>query len=849
VQATDTSAIQRLIGRARFRIRSQWALEGATTASILAAAAAMVAIFAMRIELVTTSTGIAMLFGSVAIVLLGAVISASRRLDDETVARRIDRASNLSDRLSTAIAFQRSLGTATSHDETDDLMIAAIKDGVRAVPRANIIAAAPFRVPRDMNVAAGFFAVSALVAGLFIERPDRTPSLGYADPAQARPGEIVHLRGKNLLTGVAAPIASLDATNALGAPGVVSAKKEPERGFVPADASVYLGVDSAARPVPVIDWAKDTITIRIPDDAPIGLTVLTAYIGKKQLGPVQFEVLDLTDERGIKEGSVQFPPDEKAYIESIIGQLKDAAQRDNVPELEEFAKKIEQLLKDAEQGKITKEQLLDALAKAEEELSKNSEPNQAEIDKAMQDMGKELAKENLTKELGQALEKKDLQKAKEELEKLADKLDPEEAKKQLEELKKQLENKELTPQQKQDLQKQMEDLKKQMENKNLTEQQKQDLQKQMEELKKQLENKNLSEQQKQELQKKIEQLEQNKTLSEQEKQKLQEKLEQVAKQMQQKDQSQQQKSQQQMQKLQDEIKRLEKKKEQAKNDKEQQETERQLQKKKDELQKLQKDEQNKEDSAQRQALKRLQKDIEKAAENLDKPQKDPNKSEQEQDEEAKERQKQASRNLKDAARETGRVDQDQRKQAGQKKMSSQMDDLREAMRRAKQKGNKGPNDPFNKNGKNQDFAQRAKGQKGQGGQSWKPGQGGQGQGKGPGQGQGQQPGGSEPGVGHDDNLAGDPTGKSGNTKDQDLQGTQSRSGTSRRETILAAAQKGFASVGYQKVYADYQRIVEEVMRTEKLPSSYKYYVKRYFAKIHPSTAPVSEPAPAPQDKP
>mgnify|MGYP000187419937 CR=1 FL=1 len=36
--------------------------------------------------------------------------------------------------------------------------------------------------------------------------------------------------------------------------------------------------------------------------------------------------------------------------------------------------------------------------------------------------------------------------------------------------------------------------------------------------------------------------------------------------------------------------------------------------------------------------------------------------------------------LRDAARETGKVDQDQRKQAQQKKMSSQMDDLREAMR-------------------------------------------------------------------------------------------------------------------------------------------------------------------------
>ncbi|HWU87788.1 MAG TPA: hypothetical protein VN253_10960, partial [Kofleriaceae bacterium] len=54
-----------------------------------------------------------------------------------------------------------------------------------------------------------------------------------------------------------------------------------------------------------------------------------------------------------------------------------------------------------------------------------------------------------------------------------------------------------------------------------------------------------------------------------------------------------------------------------------------------------------------------------------------------------------------------------------------------------------------------------------------------------------------------------------------------------RETILAAAQKGFASRAYQKVYTDYEKIVEEVMRNEKLPSSYKYYVKRYFAKIHP----------------
>ena len=183
---------------------------------------------------------------------------------------------------------------------------------------------------------------------------------------------------------------------------------------------------------------------------------------------------------------------------------------------------------------------------------------------------------------------------------------------------------------------------------------------------------------------------------------------------------------------------------------------------------------------------------------------------------------------------------DRRKQAQQKKMSSQMDDLREAMRRAKQKGNKGPQDPFGKQGKNQDFAQRARGQKGSG-QAWKPGQG-QGQkGQGQGQGQGQQPGGQGQGqggdswgVGHDDNLAGDPTGKNGKTKDDDLQGQQGKQGSSRRETILAAAQKGFASTSYKKVYADYEKIVEEVMRNEQMPSSYKYYVKRYFANIHPS---------------
>jgi hypothetical protein len=531
-------------------------------------------------------------------------------------------------------------------------------------------------------------------------------------------------------------------------------------GFVPADAAVTLGAGKA-HPALILDWSADQIVIRIPAGAPIGATTLTAWIGDDAVGPIPFTVVDRKDPAYHKDGSVALDPDDRAYLDALLSELRAVAKRDKVPELEDFAKQIEQLLKDAELGKISKEQLLDALAKAEDKMNKDVEPDQAELNKQLAELGKELSKDQTTKELGDALQKNELDKAQQELEKLADKLD-------------------------------------------------------------------------------------QKQLSDKDKEQLAKQLEKVAKQMDQKDQQQDQKQQQKQQKLQDEIRRLEKKKEQAKTEKEQLDAERQLDKKKDELKKLEKDEQDKEQSAQRQALKRLSKDMEKAAESLQKPQKD--QKDQKDQESQDQRDQQASQKLKDAARETGRVDQDQRKQATQKKMSSQMEDLREAMRRAKQKGNKSGKDPFGKQGKNQDFAQRARGQKGQG-QAWKPGQGQQpGQGQGQGQngqgGPGQQPGGKEWGTGHDDNLVGDPTQKSGNTKDDDLQGRQGKDGGGTRETILAAAQKGFASQRYRDVYGKYQQIVEDVMRTEKLPSSYKYYVKKYFAKIHPTTTQTPEGGPA-----
>ena len=147
---------------ARFRIRSQWALEGATTATIVAAAA--------RARRRSSRCGPSWSRPTTGICLLvacgrdhrgrRAVIGDAASSMTRSVARRIDRASNLADRLSTAIAFERALRRARRRairrHVTHDLMHAAIRDGVRAAPRANIRAAAPFAMPKDSRAALGF---------------------------------------------------------------------------------------------------------------------------------------------------------------------------------------------------------------------------------------------------------------------------------------------------------------------------------------------------------------------------------------------------------------------------------------------------------------------------------------------------------------------------------------------------------------------------------------------------------------------------------------------------------------------------------------------------------------------
>ena len=180
------------------------------------------------------------------------------------------------------------------------------------------------------------------------------------------------------MTGMAHPLASLPARASLGAsmgaPGVPAEATAPRtgamfRGFIPADGQVTLGA-GRAHPARVLDWASDRIVVQIPDGAPVGPTTLTAWIGDQAVGPLAFTVVDRKDPRYHKADSVVLDPDDRAYVDALLSEIKAVAKRDQVPELEDFAKQVEQLLQDAEHGKISKEKLLEALAKAETKLER-----------------------------------------------------------------------------------------------------------------------------------------------------------------------------------------------------------------------------------------------------------------------------------------------------------------------------------------------------------------------------------------------------------------------------------------------------------------------------------------------
>jgi hypothetical protein len=692
----DTSRIHSLVAAARRRLKLQSALDSAVLAVIPAAAAAAAVVFLVRSETLGETAGLALLGACGGVVLVGALLGWLRRIPDAFVATRIDRASGLSDRLATAIAFEADLRRGGEIEgETRGFMEAAIDDAIRAAPRADVKAATPMSWPRDSKAATAFAVAAVIVSLLYLPPIAKDPAIVLCEPAAAARNTEIEIRGVRLTES-----------------GVL------QIGAVPAV---------------IIDWQANHIRARVPGKAALGRTELVVEAGGRRSKPYPFEVLP-DGQRRDKNEPLALADEDMDYTRDLLDDLKRTAAENQDPELSELTRNIEKLLDDAEMGKLSREELIDELQKAHDKYMEGG--NEKMLEEAASDLqksGKELEKSELTKELGKALSKGDMDAAKQEMEKLAEKLAKGE----------------------------------------------------------------VSEKQAQEAAKALEKAAQGMEKRQAERESAADKK---------------------VQQAQKEVEKAEEKVAQAKTPAQKQEAERRLQEKQKQLDQAEKQQKDQQASEEKRTLKRLQRNMKQASQQMR--------------EQNQENRRMASRTMEDMARDTGKVDADQRKMTNQKKVASQLDDLKEAMRRAKRGGTRGPEDRFGRNKRNADFQRRARGGKGSR-QAWKPGQGqkGPGQGNQPG-GKGNQPGGSSYGDEHDPDLFGDPTKKQGNTVDEAVSGVQGK-GPSIKETIVSAAQKGFATKAYKEVYGRYQPAIEEVINSEKVPSGYKYYVKKYFQKIKP----------------
>ena len=63
--------------------------------------------------------------------------------------------------------------------------------------------------------------------------------------------------------------------------------------------------------------------------------------------------------------------------------------------------------------------------------------------------------------------------------------------------------------------------------------------------------------------------------------------------------------------------------------------------------------------------------------------------------------------------------------------------------------------------------------------------------------------------------------KSG-TEDTQVAGQDTGQGSSRSEVIQGAAERGFTSRGYQKVYREYHTVAEEALSKDEIPGGYRF---------------------------
>lgn len=417
---------------------------------------------------------------------------------------------------------------------------------------------------------------------------------------------------------------------------------------------------------------------------------------------------------------------------AMAEQLGREALADGQEEMKQLADQLNKLFDQIENKELTRKELFAKLAELENKYMEGFEGSFDDMLKKLKKMGGDLRKEKLTEEAGKALQQANLNKAKQDLEKLADQLDK---------------------------------------------------------------------------------------LSKRDQRRLARKLKQASRHELRDDRKLQRKARQ----LQRHIRRLKRKlSKQSQN----QQLKRRLKRKRRQLQRLNKRQQR---SAQRRRqLQRLNKQMRQAAQQL-----------------AQNLSPEARKALQKLAQQMGKFANQINKMRMRGKAQGQLADLKQLLRRLG-KGGKG------KKGRLKDFLARAGGKQGKNkcpkGKKCKKGLLlGKGDGKGgklivplPGTGQGQQNGPGTPtgqpadGIGNssDPNLKGDRTDLRGRRRNVMVRGQQGK-GPTRSEVILGAADKGFSTTQYRRVYKDYSQIIEEVLEREDVPLGYKYYVKRYFQLIKP----------------
>ncbi|MFO0676040.1 MAG: hypothetical protein U0169_05870 [Polyangiaceae bacterium] len=110
---------------------------------------------------------------------------------------------------------------------------------------------------------------------------------------------------------------------------------------------------------------------------------------------------------------------------------------------------------------------------------------------------------------------------------------------------------------------------------------------------------------------------------------------------------------------------------------------------------------------------------------------------------------------------------------------------------------------------------------------------GSGQGSGPSSPGGSGEGGRQAGTGHDGDVQGKATNPKMGTQDSHVEGQDTGQGGSRSQVILGAAERGFSSRAYTKVYREYHTVAEEALDKDDVPGGYRFYVRRYFQLIRP----------------